>query len=174
MSMTTAAILVPDGQSVQSLLEEFALSLKARGFSVGGLVQRSLRDEGGVMTSMELLDLETGEQLPIDQKLGKSAACSIDTQAMAAATQAVRRAVARRADLVVVNKFGHLEADGGGLADEIMLAMAESRPLLLSVSGKYLDRWQALSGGLCQMLPPERPALDAWWDDLRSAAVQQP
>ncbi|HVI52067.1 MAG TPA: DUF2478 domain-containing protein [Candidatus Sulfotelmatobacter sp.] len=166
MIYTTAAILVADGDTAQPLLERFAKTLQDKGLRVGGLVQRSHKDAEGNLTAMELLDIETGEFLPIEQQLGDSAACSIDPQAMAAATQVIRRAVEQRFDLVVVNKFGHLEMDGGGLADETMLAMSEERPLLLTVSGKYLDRWQDFSGGLCEMLPPDEEAVARWWDGL--------
>lgn len=167
MTHTTAAILVADGDTAQPLLEQFAQSLKEQGLRVGGLIQRSHKDASGKLTAMELLDIESGAFLPIEQQLGDSAACSIDPQAMAAATQVIRRAVEGRYDLVVVNKFGHLEVDGGGLADETMLAMAEERPLLLTVSGKYLDRWLELCGGLCDMLPPDEAALAGWWGALR-------
>jgi len=166
MTSTTAAILVADGDTAQPLLERFAQGLKDQGLRVGGLVQRSYKDAEGNLTGMELLDLESGRLLPIEQQLGEAAACSIDPQAMAAATQVIRRAVEQRCDLVVVNKFGHLEVDGGGLADETMLAMAEERPLLITVSGKYLDRWQAFCGGLCELLPPDEAALNQWWAGL--------
>ena len=163
MTETTAAILTDDGEIAQILLEDFARALQSRGVKVGGLVQRTSRGEGGKLEAMAMFDLDSGTLLPIEQKLGASASCSVDPQALAAASQWVRRAIDLPCDLVVVNKFGHLEVDGGGLADETMLAIAEGRRLLLSVSPKYLERWQAFCGGMCELLAPEPAALEAWW-----------
>ena len=168
MTHSTAVLLTAEGETAQGLLEDFARSLKAKGLRVGGLVQHSHRNAESELISMELVDLETGATLPIEQNLGSGAACSIDPQAMAAACQTVRRAVEQGFDLVVVNKFGHLEVEGGGLADETMLAMAEGRALLLAVSPKYLDRWQIFCGGLCELLPLEAAALEAWWSRLQA------
>lgn len=168
MTHSTAVLLTAEGETAQDLLEGFALSLRAKGLRVGGLVQHSHYNAEGELTAMEMVDLETGATLPIEQNLGSGAACSIDPQAMAAASQTVRRAVEQGFDLVVVNKFGHLEVDGGGLADETMLAMVEGRPLLLSVSPKYLDRWQSFCGGQCELLPLEAAALETWWLGLQA------
>lgn len=169
MTALTGAIVVPQGGSAQPLIEAFAAALKAEGLRVGGLVQRSFRDANGDMTGMELVALDSGENLSIDQQLGKEAACSVDPQAMSAASAAVRRAVAGRFDLVVVNKFSHLEAEGGGLSDEAMLVMSEELPLLIAVGAKYLDRWMAFCGGLCELLEPDEAAVRQWWAGVLQA-----
>jgi nucleoside-triphosphatase THEP1 len=166
--------------SVQGLLASFAAELQARGFRVGGLVQHTSRDGFGRKTGMELVALDSGEAVQIAQKLGPGAGCTVDTQGVAAATAVLRRAIKDRVDLVVVNKFGPLETEGGGLADEAMSAMAEGVPLLIAVGADRLPRWLEFCGGLCDVLTPDPAALWRWWgphrliEDLRRGVADTP
>ena len=74
-----------------------------------------------------LIDLENEQRYPITQDLGPgSAACALDPGLMADAAQVMRRIADEGADLAIFNRFGALEAEGGGLAAE-MLEAAENR-----------------------------------------------
>lgn len=155
-----AAIVVPVHGSAQEILVQFAEELRRQGKAVGGLIQQ------GPKEAAELVALDTGESFPIMQKLGSSACCAIDNQELAAAGQALRRAVEHSCDLVVVNKFGHMEADGDGLADEMMAAMAQGLALLTTVSENRAAAWQSFTGGMTQLLPPDLEAVRGWWRSL--------
>ncbi len=75
--------------------------------------------------------------------------------------------MAERADLVVVNKFGPLEAGGGGLRAETLEALAEGLPLLVAVAADHLAAWLELCGGSCDLLAPDPDALWRWWGPRR-------
>lgn len=154
-ALRTAAVVLPGKETGRDLLEEFVPWASGQGLRLGGLIQRG-HDEA------VLVDLEAGAILPIMQKLGREAGCAVDTQAIASAGMVVRGAVERRCDLVIVNKFGPLEADGCGLADEMMAAMANDLALLTTVSTDRLNAWLSFCGGLCQLLPPDQAALRRW------------
>jgi len=160
----TAAIIVPKGESAQELLATFAMTLKAQGVRLGGSVQRTERDAEGTITGMELIDVHSGERLIIDQKLGKEAACAINPHAMSQASVTLRQAIESGCQLLIVNKFAHLEAAGDGLADEIMLAMAEEVPVLVAVPEKYKEAWLRFCGGSCDQIAPDMALLMAWWE----------
>jgi len=51
----------------------------------------------------------------------------------------LRRALEARADLIVVNRFGSMEREGRGLAQEMLAAMAERIPVLTVVHGIHGD-----------------------------------
>lgn len=160
------AILYTPGATVERLLADFAFELTGRGWNVGGLVQQTARDENGRKTGMELIEVDTGQRVSIGQGLGRGAlgaACSVDPSAVADTTSAVRRAIAARSDLVVVNKFSHLESMGGGLADEMLEAMAAGLPVLTTVPTTMLADWLAFCGNQCALLPPDPEALWRWW-----------
>ena len=155
----TGAVVVPAKDSARDLLADFAAWARQRGLVLGGVIQRG--HHGAVM-----VDLESGAVLPIMQDLGRDGGCAVDTQAVVSAAMLVRGAVERRRDLVIVNKFGPLEAEGLGLADEMLAAMAEDVPLLTSVTVDRLDAWLHLCGGHCQLLPADPAALRCWSEAL--------
>lgn len=151
-----AAILLPAGATAQDLLTDAVALARARDLRVGGLLQQGRRGEA------VLVALDDGERLPIMQKLGRSDSCAVDGGAVAEACRVVRRAVARGDDLVVVNKFGPLEAERSGLADEMMAAMAGGQRLLTTVTLDRVAAWLAFTGGLCTLLPADPAVVRAW------------
>ena len=142
----------PGSEHVDSLLDRFTAELKRRGFRVGGVVQRNhgLRDD--CAEQMELVDVATGRAFGISQNLGReSRACRVDPSGVADASQAIRRAVEERADLIVVNKCAGLEAHGEGLSAEMLSAITEGIPLLTSVGSRFINEWQVFAGGYADL-----------------------
>ncbi|HYD31920.1 MAG TPA: DUF2478 domain-containing protein [Azospirillaceae bacterium] len=171
----SGAIVYGPDMSADALLSDFAHTLAAHGVRVGGVVQRNTRVEAGCAARMELEDVATGRVILISQSLGAgSAACRLDPQGLAEAAMVLRRAVDDRVDLLVVNKFSGQEAAGGGLADEMLLALAEGVPLLTAVATRHLDRWQTFTGGCADLLAPDPAALRNWWAGLSSPARTVP
>jgi nucleoside-triphosphatase THEP1 len=58
----------------------------------------------------------------------------------------LRRALADRPDVVIVNKFGKSESEGGGLRDVIADVVGAGIPLLISVPRRNLDAWRSFAG----------------------------
>ncbi|OIR02017.1 molybdenum cofactor guanylyltransferase [mine drainage metagenome] len=159
------AVLLPKGQSGHALLAEFAARLRGAGETPGGLLQQGGKSEGSAPGAVRIQALDTGESFSLMQDLGRFGSCSVDPWGLCAASAALRRAVARGQRPVLVNKFGPLEADGEGLADDMMAVMAEGLPLLTTVSITRLEAWMAFCGGLCTLLPPRPAAVWRWWRD---------
>jgi hypothetical protein len=65
-------------------------------------------------------------------------------------------------DLVILSKFGKLEAAGQGLFPAFQAAIAAGRRLLTSVSSKHGDVWRALAPDAA-LLEADEAALTAWW-----------
>ena len=172
----SAAVMHGDGVDVDRLLTDFALSLKERGWRVRGLVQSNSECGDGCARSMTLVDVDGNERYAISQNLGPgSVSCCIDAGGVAEACVVLRRALAEGADLVVANRFGGLEAAGGGFAAELLALMAEGVPLLTVVADKHLEAWRHFTGDTSVLLPPRREALEAWFAALhQDAALHSP
>lgn len=143
------------------MLRKVVDSWSARGLVVRGLVD----DLGptGLSACGIIKDLETKQRYRIFQDLGPGAiGCRIDPSGVAAASVALRRAIETRADLVVANRFGKLESAGGGLAHDMLAVMEAGLPLLAFVSEPWLEQWRAFTGGVGEVLEPERNSIDAW------------
>ena len=70
-------------------------------------------------------------------------------------------------DLIVVNRFGTPEAQGRGLAEEMLAIMALGIPLVTTVESPSLDLWRDFTGGLAGEIPPNCGGLMRWWDSVR-------
>ncbi|KAA5605667.1 DUF2478 domain-containing protein [Roseospira marina] len=172
------AALVYSGHAgtVEAIPIAFAEALKARGVRVGGLAQRTQRHpETGRKVGMTLLDLATGRPHDIMQALGRdSTACSLDTQGLAGAAPVLRAALDAGVDLLVASKFSHLEAEGGGLAHDMLAAMAEGVPVLTLVPEAHAVDWLRFTHPVGRLLPPSLDACWRWWgphglyDDLQA------
>src|SRR5690606_41534938 len=99
------------------------------GWGGHGLVQYEMVPAGGDRAAREWLDLASGRRYALSQDLGPgSRACSLDTGALAAASQVLRHALQARADLVIVSRYGLAEAAGGGFANEMLALMSAGIP----------------------------------------------
>jgi hypothetical protein len=116
-----------------------------------------------------LCSLGDGERFPIFQDLGPSAkACHLAGDGAVMAAAAVRRDIARGCELVVLNKFGKLEAGGGGLRDAFGAAIEAGIPVLTSVSAKFASAWESFAAPLFVVVPDDADRIDAWWQAVRS------
>ena len=141
-----------------------------KGVRVAGLMQEAPAQRRP-RRDLCVRDLATGETLPILQDLGAEATgCAVAPAAITEAAGLLSRAIATRPDLLIVNRFGRLEAAGGGMLAEIARAFADGIALLVCVPARYRDAWNAFAGGLDAQLPPNREAIEAWW----ASAAEQP
>lgn len=159
-----AAILYGPEDDCDGLLKAFAQEMAGRGLTVIGLVQINAGSCHSDL-DMELEALDDGRRIGICQDLGSgsTSGCRIDPAGLAEAAAHLRAALERPADLVVVNKFGHMEAEGGGLIAEIGAAAAAGLPLVIGLPARFRDAWDAFAAGMDVKLSCSREALDGWW-----------
>ncbi|HLU20281.1 MAG TPA: DUF2478 domain-containing protein [Pusillimonas sp.] len=162
-----AAAVIHNGKGhADAPLLEFIHRLRAAGRVVRGLAPGPQVDRSDC-TTRTLCDIEHGTLYPISQNLGKeSQACCLDTSALIQAGQVLRRALNSGADLVIVNRFGILEADGEGFSAEMLELMSGGVPMLTVVSPPYLQAWRTFTGGVAAELPPDAEAMWQWFDGL--------
>lgn len=156
-------VAYPEGGDVESLLTDFAAALQGQGVRVGGLLQRSSKELNG-RPRMELVDIETGQAVLISQNLGgSSSACCVDLSGVADASALLRRAIAARPDLLIINKFSGLEAKGEGLRGEFLEALGSGIPVLAGLSERHRDAFEEMAEGAGQFLEASGEALQKWW-----------
>ena len=110
-----------------------------------------------------LRNLPDGARYSIFHDLGPgAAACHLDGTGADAAAQAVQRDIAAGCDLVLLSRFGKLEAAGNGLAGAFRAALRVRLPLLTSVSPAHDSAWREFAGREFVVLPPDRAAIDRW------------
>lgn len=161
-----AAIVHSAHGEADDLLADFAFGLRRDGWRVQGLVQQQIGGQGKAATM--LVDLESEKRYPLFQNLGSgSGSCSLDQASVAAASIALRRALDQRPALAVANRFGGLEAGGGGLVAEMLALISNGIPLITVVSNDYLRDWRAFTGHAGVELTPKMDVLQNWFAGIR-------
>ena len=144
-------------------MADFAADLLRAGREVHGLIQQWPAEGKHCAT---LINLRDGSRRPLFQNLGSgSVSCSVDAGSLAATSGVLRHALEAHAELAIANRFGPLEAAGGGFAAEMLALMAEVVPFLTIVAAEHqhLPAWRYFTGGTSVELPAERAALDMWF-----------
>lgn len=142
------AIVYRDGARADALLHATASAFAGKGLVVTGLLPHSLMRPGRSRCDMVLEDPRSGERIRISEDRGELArGCRLDLGELLRAGELVRRALSDRPDLVIVNKFGKSEAEGGGLRDVLAEIAAAGIPLLIAVPHRNLDAWRGFTGG---------------------------
>ena len=79
-----------------------------------------------------------------------------------AAAEAVQRDIATGCDLVLLSKFGKLEAAGKGLSVSFKAAIDSGIPLLTSVSRTVTSAWEAFAAAGFTVLSADSAEIDGW------------
>ena len=164
-----AAVVYKPTDNIEALLAQAARALAERGVRLGGVLQHDLPNIIDDPCAMQLENLETGESIPLSQELGRgSVSCRVDPDALARGSMAVRGAIGRGVDLVIINKFGAQEVSGAGLRDEMGETVMAGLPLLTAVGERFLPEWKAFTGNEGALLPPTLEAILHWWSQLQA------
>lgn len=141
------AIVYGNGARVAPILDRLVAHFAANGSRLAGLVQRDVERAGRSRCDMLMEDLSTGETVAISQDRGESArGCRLDVEALHNAVARVHCALATAPDLVIVNKFGKAECEGGGCRSLIAEAIELNVPVLVAVPMGNLDGWRRFAG----------------------------
>jgi len=156
---------------VQDLLRRFAARLE-RDVRLAGVIEDPAPAAEGPCVGGDLRSLGDGRRFALMQDLGPGAvACRLDAGGVVSAAQAVQQGIAAGCDLVILNKFGKIEAARSGLAPAFAGAIEAGLPILTSVSPKFAQAWDRFAAPLYVILPPDADALDAWWRGVRTGAA---
>ena len=143
------AITYGDGARIGPMLNDIIDHLLAKGHRLAGLVQRERIRVGRSRCDMLMEDLTTGETMAISQDRGEAArGCRLDVEALINAAVRVRSSLASAPDLLIVNKFGKTECEGGGCRSLIVEAVEVHVPVLIAVPYANLDPWRCFAGEL--------------------------
>ena len=111
-----AAIISADRVTTESLLAAVALGVRASGGRVVGLLAETPELPEGAYGAGILRDIASGKSFSIRLETAPShTACQLDVAGVAAACRELHDQIAT-SDLVVLSKFGKLEAIRSGLA----------------------------------------------------------
>lgn len=161
-----AAIVDCEGAPTQKLLSEAVAAWRAAGVRVGGVIAETHGIPDRTCGAGLLRDIASGEPYKIYfESAPSNTSCHLDAAGVEAAGGGLLSQI-EDSDVIVLSKFGKLEAMHQGLASVFDAALAAGKPVLTTVSEKQRDAWRAYAPDAAA-LPPEAGALQAWWQGLQ-------
>jgi nucleoside-triphosphatase THEP1 len=162
MTNRFTAVRGAESSRVQALFQDMVDRCRASGIQVAGLIERphglpDRRCNAGV-----LHDIASGGPYSIfRESVPRSDACHIDVAVVETASKAILSQIAV-CNLVILSKFGKLEAAKRGLIRAFEAAMALGKPLLTTVSNHHLAAWREFAPD-ASVLDANPDALQEWW-----------
>lgn len=146
------------------LMITIADALAGHGVSVAGAVQLNVEHDPERHCHMDLKILGHDDVLRISEDRGRHArGCRLDPRGLADAVQRVERALDQRAAaIMLVNKFGKQEAEGGGFREVIGRALIAGIPVMTTVSEGHLAAFLSFADGMATEVPQSADAAVAW------------
>ena len=161
------AVVQGPGPVVQGLFRTLAERWQGEARVVGAIAEdHGLPDRA--CTAGYLRSLADGARYPIFQDLGRgSQTCHLAGDGALVAGAAVARDIRTGCDLVILSKFGKLEA-GGGLREAFAAAIEAGVPVLTSVSASQATPWESFAAPLFTPVAADAGEIEAWWRSVRA------
>ncbi|MCJ2177241.1 DUF2478 domain-containing protein [Novosphingobium album (ex Hu et al. 2023)] len=158
-------------KAAQELFRDFTRRWQAR-VRIGGVIESSRPDRGERGGAGELHFIGTGAVFRLyHPDLCQDGVCNVDPQGAALASHTVEGEIASGCDLVILNKFGKLEAARAGLLSAFMAAIGAGVPVLTYVSPGCRAEWARFADPLFCVLEDRAEAIDAWWHSYHAQRV---
>lgn len=145
-----ASLPYEEGSYPDRLLESVVRHFQNKGFRVAGVIQHDLAREGRSRCDMSLEELISGARIALSEDRGEGAnGCRIDQQGLVEAAALIEDSLeAGKVDLLVINKFGKVESEGGGFREVIAKAAMMGIPTAIGVPMRNLDAFNLFADSL--------------------------
>lgn len=162
-SSNILAVVYTDGLAADKFLAGWGYALRAAGLSVAGLVQLNTFERDPGKCDMAVEELFSGTVLQLSEDRGKEASgCRLDRSILTQAAGLLLTALEERPDILVLNKFGKVEAEGEGLRDALAKAVELGVPIFVGVPFRNLDQWRLFAGDMAEECPVDSPQIKSW------------
>jgi nucleoside-triphosphatase THEP1 len=142
------ALMFANGTTADGLIERIVRHLQTMDVACAGFIQRERPRANRSRCDMLLENLTSGALVDITEDRGPDArGCRLDSSALST-TVARTRADLDGADVLVINRFGKSESEGGGFRSLIGDAIEHGVPVLIAVPWRNIEAWRQFSGGL--------------------------
>jgi hypothetical protein len=158
-----AAVVYPNEAYPQAAFQRVVDLGRSRQLKLAGVLQHPACEDFSHRCDVILEDLVSGERTELFERRGRGVTgCRLDIAALTDVTARLERALQNEPDLLVLNKFGKVEAEGGGLIDPIAAAIDRGIPVMIGVPARNLGAWRAFAGDLAAELTTEFSAIADW------------
>ena len=163
-----AAVVYADEVYPDALFKRLVGRCRALGLSIAGVLQHQAFEGGDRRCDVILEDLTTGHRTALFENRGAGArGCRLDQAALAEATARIEGSLEQVPQLLILNKFGKVECDGGGLRDLIADAIDRGIPVIIGVPARNLEPWRQFAGEFAVELTDAVDDAEQWLGRFR-------
>jgi len=160
-----AALGGADGPRLQALLAAAVAEWKAAGLRVAGVIAGAHNLPNRACSAGFLRDIGSGKAYSMFVEAPPAGtSCHLNATGVEGACAAVLGQITD-SDVVVLSKFGKLEAVGGGLAPAFAAAIAAGKPVLTTISDLHRAACHGLAPDALR-LPADAAAIRDWWAEI--------
>lgn len=158
-----AAIVYANEVYPDALFRALVQRCRALRLTLAGVLQHQAFEGGDRRCDVILEDLATGHRTALFENRGTGArGCRLDQAALAEATARVEGSLEHVPQLLILNKFGKVECEGGGLRDLIASAIDRGIPVIIGVPDRNLEAWRSFAGEFANELPDDAGRVMEW------------
>lgn len=141
------ALVYDEGFAIGEVFRALAAGARDAGLRLGGVIEKEAQPATpGKRCDMTLEELASGEIIRISEDRGALArGCRLDLDGLARVCALVLSRLRQR-DLILLNKFGKTEAEGGGFRCIVSDALALEIPVVIGVPRRNFVAWRDYAG----------------------------
>jgi Protein of unknown function (DUF2478) len=142
------ALIYDEGFAIGEIFGAIAVNARSAGLRLGGVLEKPSAPDTPHhhRCDMSLVDLASGGIIKIYEERGALArGCRLDLDGLAR-TCALVLASVPQCDLILLNKFGKTETEGGGFRCVISDALTLGIPVVIGVPRRNLATWRDYAG----------------------------
>ncbi|OCK53606.1 DUF2478 domain-containing protein [Bradyrhizobium sp. LMTR 3] len=168
------AIVYANDAYPQSTFEGIVEDCRRRGLRLAGVLQHPVCSDAAGHCDVVLEELTTGLRTDLFEDRGPGASgCRLDEAALAEVNGRVARSLDAAPDLLILNKFGKVEAEGRGLLDLVGMAIDRGIPVVIGVPIRNLEPWRRFAGGMSVELSRDPSEIGGWLNRTFPVAIAQ-
>jgi hypothetical protein len=167
-----AAVVYPNEAYPQATFRRIVAHCRSRALRLAGVLQHPACEDPAHRCDVVLEDLASGERTELFERRGSGAqGCRLDVAALTDVTARIERVLQHDPALLVLNKFGKVEAEGGGLVDPIAVAIDRGIPVIIGVPARNLPAWRGFASDLAVEFTGDSGAIADWLDLVCSQRI---
>jgi hypothetical protein len=168
------AIVYANEAYPQSTFEGIVEDCRTRGLRIAGVLQHPVCPDAAGHCDVALEELTTGLRTDLFEDRGPGASgCRLDVAALAEVNGQVARSLDAGPELLILNKFGKVEAEGRGLLDLVAMAVERGIPVVIGVPIRNLEPWRDFAGGMSVEFTSDPSEMADWLNRTFPVAIAQ-